>query len=63
MATINLKYQNFKTQMKRKTHGGKRKGAGAKPKPEHLKKEKTKVMRIPVSKVAAVEELILKTKT
>lgn len=38
--------------MKKHTHGGKRKGAGG------PKKEPTKVMRIPVSKVSAVKELI-----
>lgn len=37
---------------KKKTHGGKRKGAGRK------KKEPTKVMRIPVSKVEEVKKLI-----
>lgn len=40
------------------THGGKRKGSGAKPKPEHLKKEKTKPVRIPLSKVDAVYDFI-----
>ena len=38
--------------MKKSTHGGKRKGSGRKP------KEPTKVMRIPVSKVKQVKELI-----
>jgi len=38
--------------MKKKTHGGKRKGSGRKP------KEPTKVMRIPVSKVDQVKALI-----
>lgn len=37
------------------SHGGKRKGSGRK------KKEPTKVMRIPVSKVKAVKELISST--
>jgi hypothetical protein len=40
--------------MKKKQHGGSRPGAGAKKKKRSEKKEKTKVMRIPVSKVAAV---------
>ncbi len=44
--------------MKTKTHGGSRKGSGAKKKPDHLKKEKTKVMRIPLSKVEDVKTLI-----
>lgn len=44
--------------MKKNKHGGARKGSGAKPKPEHLKKEKTKVMRVPVSLVAHVVGLI-----
>lgn len=38
--------------MKKKSHGGKRKGAGA------PKKEPTVVMRIPISKVAAVKKII-----
>lgn len=38
--------------MKKKAHGGARKGAGA------PKKEPTVVMRIPKSKVAAVKKLI-----
>jgi len=38
--------------MKKKTHGGKRKGSG------RPKKEKTVVMRIPKSKVKSVKELI-----
>lgn len=38
--------------MKKKHHGGKRKGAGA------PKKEPTVVMRIPISKVPAVKKLI-----
>lgn len=40
--------------MKKKPHGGARKGAGA------PKKEPTVVMRIPISKVAAVEKLLKK---
>lgn len=43
---------------RKKTHGGLRKGSGAKKKPEHLKKEKTKVMRIPISKVNEVLKTI-----
>lgn len=39
-----------------KTHGGKRKGSGRK------KKEPTKVMRVPISKVESVKELC-KTKS
>lgn len=46
---------------KKNPHGGKRKGAGRKKgfrmKPED-KKEQTVVMRIPISKVAAVKKLI-----
>lgn len=44
--------------MKKNKHGGKRKGSGAKPKPDHLKKEATKVMRIPKSLVDHVDLLI-----
>lgn len=44
--------------MKKNKHGGKRKGSGAKPKPEHLKKEKTKVMRVPVSKFECVYNFV-----
>lgn len=40
--------------MKKSTHGGKRPGAGAKKKKKSEKKEPTKIMRIPLSKVAAV---------
>jgi len=36
------------------THGGNRKGAGAKKKKDCDKKEPTKVMRVPLSRVAAV---------
>jgi len=39
-------------------HGGARKGSGAKKKPEHLKKEPTKVMRVPVSLMSHVQMLI-----
>lgn len=45
---------------KKNKHGGYRKGSGAKKKPEHLKKEKTKVMRVPVSLIAHVQGLIKK---
>lgn len=38
--------------MKNKPHGGARKGAGRKP------KEPTVVMRIPVSKLAAVQKIL-----
>lgn len=38
--------------MKKNTHGGKRNGSGAK------KKEPTKVIRVPVSKLEAIKELI-----
>ena len=42
------------------THGGKRKGAGRKPGrfKTTVKKEPTKVMRIPISKEQAVKDLI-----
>lgn len=43
---------------KNNTHGGKRKGAGAKKKKKSEKKEPTKVMRVPVSKVNEVKTLI-----
>jgi hypothetical protein len=41
-----------------KTHGGKRKGSGRPKLPADQKKEPTKVMRIPVSKVDVVLSLI-----
>ena len=44
--------------MKKKTHGGKRKGSGRPKLPDNQKKEPTKVMRIPVSKVEAVLSVI-----
>lgn len=44
--------------MKKNTHGGPRPGSGPKKKPEHMKKEKTKVMRIRLSKVADVKKLL-----
>jgi hypothetical protein len=47
--------------MKKPSHGGKRKGAGRKPgwkKPKSKLKEKTKVRRIPVGILEAVDELI-----
>lgn len=40
--------------MKKLTHGGSRPGAGAKKKKKSEKKEPTKVIRVPISKVAAV---------
>lgn len=43
------------------SHGGARKGAGAKKKPNHLKK-KSKVMRIPLELVSQVKALINHTK-
>lgn len=44
--------------MKKKTHGGKRKGAG---RPEGTtRKEPTVVMRVPVALVAAIKKLIAK---
>ena len=46
-----IAYDNYEM---RKKHGGKRKGSGRK------KKEPTKVMRIPVSKIEAVIEIIKK---
>lgn len=42
----------------KKTHGGKRKGAGRPKLPKSKLKEKTKVMRVPVSLVETVQELI-----
>lgn len=45
----------------KKQHGGARKGAGAKKKPNHLKK-KSKVMRIPLELVSQVKALINHTK-
>jgi hypothetical protein len=47
--------------MKKPTHGGKRKGSGRKTgyrKPKSELKEETKVMRIPISKIKAVETII-----
>lgn len=43
---------------KHPTHGGKRKGAGRPKLPKSKLKEKTKVMRVPVSLVETVQELI-----
>lgn len=43
---------------KKPTHGGKRDGAGRPKLPKAKLKEKTKVMRVPVSKVPMVETLI-----
>lgn len=39
-------------------HGGKRNGAGAKKKAPEQKKEATKVIRVPVSKVETVVKII-----
>jgi hypothetical protein len=44
--------------MKKKTHGGKRKGSGRPKLNKSEKLEPTKVMRIPLSKVAAVLKAI-----
>lgn len=47
--------------MRNTPHGGKRKGAGRKPGfklPKSKLKEKTKVMRVPLSLVETVEKLI-----
>lgn len=46
--------------MRKSTHGGIRAGAGAKKKRKSEKKEPTKVIRIPVSKLDAVKKLIKK---
>lgn len=43
--------------MQKKKHGGKRKGAGRK------KKEDTKVMRVPVSKVEEIKTIISNANT
>lgn len=48
--------------MKKPKHGGKRDGAGRPKLKKSEKKEATKVMRIPISKVKAVEKLIHGTK-
>jgi len=52
-----MQSKNTMNRIKNK-HGGSRKGAGAKKKPDHEKKEQTKVMRIPKSKVDQVKTLI-----
>jgi hypothetical protein len=44
--------------MKKKTHGGKRKGSGRPKLKKSEKKEETVVMRIPKSKVATVLKAI-----
>lgn len=44
--------------MKKPTHGGKRKGAGRPKLPKSKLKEKTKVMRVPVTLIDTVQELI-----
>jgi hypothetical protein len=41
-----------------KTHGGKRKGSGRPKVNDSEKKEPTKVMRVPISKVEEVKTLI-----
>ena len=46
--------------MHKNKHGGSRPGAGAKKKKKSEKKEPTKVMRIPNSKVEEVKTLIKK---
>lgn len=48
------------SEFKKKTHGGERKGAGRTPGSfvTTVKKEPTKVMRIPISKEQAVKDLI-----
>lgn len=46
--------------MKKNPHGGKRKGAGRPKLKDTEKKEPTKVMRIPESKVDAVKKIIKK---
>lgn len=43
---------------KKNKHGGYRKGSGAKRKPDHMKKEATKVMRVPISLMSHVQMLI-----
>ncbi len=48
--------------MKKKTHGGKRKSPGRPLLPESEKKEKTKPVRIPLSRVEEIKELIKKPK-
>lgn len=40
--------------MKKKSHGGKRKGSGRPKKKKSEKKEPTKVMRVPISKIPDV---------
>jgi hypothetical protein len=44
--------------MRKETRGGARKGAGRPKLPKSKLKEKTKVMRVPLSLVETVEELI-----
>ncbi len=46
--------------MKKKTHGGTRKGAGRPKLKDYEKKEPTKVMRVPHSKVDEVNKIIKK---
>jgi len=44
--------------MKNKTHGGKRKGSGRPKLKKSEKKEKTKVIRVPLSKIEGVKKFI-----
>lgn len=44
----------------KKKHGGKRKGSGRPKLKDSEKKEKTKVMRVPVSKIDEVNKIIKK---
>jgi hypothetical protein len=56
-----MNYAMKKAKDLKNPHGGKRKGAGRKPgwkKPKSKLKEKTKVRRIPVGILEAVDELI-----
>ncbi len=46
----------------KKQHGGKRPGSGRPILPESEKKEKTKPVRIPLSRVEEIKELIKKPK-
>lgn len=50
--------ETLESKLEKFTHGGRRIGAGAKKKKKSEKKEPTKVMRIPLSKVAAVLKAI-----
>lgn len=46
--------------MKKETHGGSREGSGRPKLKDSEKKEQTKVMRVPVSKVDEVKKVIKK---